>query len=75
MTVATRPDHVPPALVRDFDFHRDPQFRTDPFRAFERVRGDRIFWTPADGGYWVLTRSADIRALPRSYRMTTPPRR
>ena len=66
MTVATRPDHVPPALVRDFDFHRDPQFRTDPFRAFERVRGDRIFWTPADGGYWVLTRSADIRAVLRN---------
>jgi cytochrome P450 len=62
MNVET-PAHVPARLVRDFDHHRDPVITGDPFTAFERYRDDRIFWTPAYGGYWVLTRSADIRMI------------
>jgi len=61
MTHLTHPDHVPPELVRDFDHVTGEAFRRDPFAAFTSARGDRVFWSPHHGGYWVLTRMADIR--------------
>lgn len=57
----TKPDHVPADLVRDFDHVFGAAFARDPFAAFREVRGDRVFWSPHHGGYWVLTRMADIR--------------
>jgi len=56
-----RPDHVPSDLVRDFDHVLGADFARDPFAAFEAVRGERAFWSPHHGGYWVLTTMADIR--------------
>src|SRR5882672_10804487 len=55
------PAHVDPSLVRDFDYHSDPDFVADPFVGFDRARGDRAFFTLTQGGYWVLTRAEDIR--------------
>jgi cytochrome P450 len=55
------PTHVDPSLVRDFDFHTSPSFLVDPFAGFDRTRGDRVFYSSAHGGYWVLTRAEDIR--------------
>lgn len=57
----TLADHVDPALVRDFDYHAGAAFRLDPFVALDRARGDRAFFSTSYGGYWVLTRFADIR--------------
>jgi cytochrome P450 len=54
-------EHVDPALVRDFDYHGGAAFLVDPFQALDRARGDRTFFSVAYGGYWVLTRFADIR--------------
>jgi cytochrome P450 len=54
-------EHVDPALVRDFDYHAGPEFLVDPFGALDRARRDRVFFSNAYGGYWVLTRAADIR--------------
>ncbi|MDT7636281.1 MAG: hypothetical protein QOC83_569, partial [Pseudonocardiales bacterium] len=69
-----RPDHVPPALVRDFDHVFGAAFIEDPFAAFEQTRGDRAFWSPHHGGYWVLTRMADIReALQRPQQFSNWP--
>lgn len=59
--VLPRPDHVPAELVRDFDHVTGADFTADPFAAFHRARRDRVFWSPHHGGYWVLTRMADIR--------------
>ena len=59
--VQARPDHVPPELIRDFDHVTGVDFAADPFAAFQRARRDRVFWSPHHGGYWVLTRMADIR--------------
>jgi cytochrome P450 len=56
------PVHVDPALVRAFDYHTDPAFVADPFAGFDAARGERVFFSPAQGGYWVLTRADDIRA-------------
>src|SRR5216683_686067 len=65
MTEAGVPGHVPAEAVCPFDYHHDPRFLTDafgPFEAFDAVRGRRAFFSPAYGGYWVLTEAADIRA-------------
>ncbi len=56
-----RPDR--PSAVREFDHHSCPGITTDPFTAFDRFRDEPIFWTSAFGGFWVLTRFADIRAV------------
>ena len=56
------PAHVDPTLVRAFDYHTDPEFVADPFAGFDAARGDRVFFSLAHGGYWVLTRADDIRA-------------
>jgi cytochrome P450 len=55
------PAHVPAEVVRSFDYHHDPRFVADPFGPFDEVRGQRAFFSPAYGGYWVLTEAADIR--------------
>jgi cytochrome P450 len=55
------PAHVPADLVRPFDYHQDPDFLSDPHLAFERIRDQRVFFSPRYGGYWVLTRAEDIR--------------
>jgi cytochrome P450 len=55
------PAHVEPGLVRDFDYHSDPDFLVDPFVGFDRARGQRAFFSTNHGGYWVLTHAEDIR--------------
>jgi cytochrome P450 len=56
------PSHVPPELVRDFDFYRQPQGGAEPQLALKQQLhgGPDVFWTPHNGGHWVVTRSADI---------------
>jgi cytochrome P450 len=58
---ATPPDHVPPELVVDFDCFDIPDC-DDPQLAWRRLQesGPEIFWTPRNGGHWVLTRAEDI---------------
>jgi cytochrome P450 len=60
-TTARCPAHVPAEVVRDFDYHSDPQFLADPLAGFDAARGTRVFWTNSHGGYWVLTGVDDIR--------------
>ena len=57
-----RPDHVPPELVADFDLFDIPGGEDDvqlAMRAFQQ-KGPDIFWTPRNGGHWVVTRAEDI---------------
>ncbi|HEY6131734.1 MAG TPA: cytochrome P450, partial [Halioglobus sp.] len=51
-----KPDHIPDALVYDFDFHADPGIMVNPHdHALKLVReAPPIFWTPRNGGHWVL---------------------
>lgn len=49
--------------VRSLDHHNCPGVTSDPFAAYDRFRTDRIFWSPEYGGFWVLTRYTDIRAV------------
>jgi cytochrome P450 len=53
-----RPPHVSEALVYDFDFLRDPGFRTDPHGRYRQVveEAPPVFWTPRGGGHWMVCR-------------------
>lgn len=67
--VSERPDHVPDALVHDFDFVLDPGLARDPHaRVRELVRtAPPIFWTPRQEGHWVLLGHAANFAAARDW--------
>lgn len=68
-SVATRPDHVPAELVRDFNFYDIPGSAEDVQAAYAAIQqaNPDIFWTPYNGGHWVATRGEDIIAMQRDY--------
>lgn len=51
-----KPDHVPDALVYDFDYYHDEGLKTDPHgRLLDIIKATPpIFWSPRNGGNWVL---------------------
>ncbi len=51
-----KPAHIPDSAVYDFDAYRDPGLLVDPVkRIAEMVReAPPIFWTPRNGGQWVI---------------------
>ncbi|RJG00606.1 cytochrome P450 [Noviherbaspirillum sedimenti] len=57
-----KPAHVPAELVRDVDIFNLPGAREDVHLAWKRIQMEmpRIFWTPRNGGLWMLTRAADV---------------
>jgi cytochrome P450 len=59
------PGHVPPGLVFDFDFFAGPEFTYQPHQSLTtelRQRPD-IFYTPRNGGHWVIGRMEDAGEL------------
>ncbi|MET0183673.1 MAG: cytochrome P450 [Caulobacterales bacterium] len=55
--VAAVPSHVDPSRVHFYDIQRDKLFGEDPYNAGfinmrDKVPG--VFWTPANGGHWVV---------------------
>ena len=59
------PAHIPPELVRDFDFFAPPGADEDVHLAWKQVQdeGPEVFWTPRNGGHWIATRAEDIREV------------
>jgi len=55
------PPHVPERLVRDFNHVSGPEVIADAFGVFRNAPKEPIFFSPTNGGYWVLTRTEDIR--------------
>lgn len=56
------PDNVRPELVVDFNYLDQP-VTPDPHGQWKKLHdGPDIFWTPHNGGHWILTRAADIKA-------------
>ena len=59
-----RPDHVPADRVYDYDLYEAPReissdYQIDIVRRIHREAPD-IFWTPRNGGHWVVTRAREI---------------
>lgn len=57
--LASRPPHVDPEKVIDFDFYSDPRYAAagDMHRALflmAEEEGRGIFWTPRNGGHWFI---------------------
>jgi len=69
--VRTVPAHVPESLVVDaFDLYNMPLTNeADPQAAYVAFRqyGD-IFWSPNNGGHWVLTRAEDIKLVQNDWK-------
>ena len=62
---ALTPDHIPDALVVDFDMYVDPEFLLDPHeRIMDLIRNKPpIFWTPRNGGHWMfMSHAANFEA-------------
>lgn len=50
------PEHIPAALVYDFDMFFDPAYCEDPHkRVLDLIdNAPPVFWTPRNGGHWML---------------------
>jgi cytochrome P450 len=60
-----RPSHVPADLVFDFDMYADPRIHDDVQQAHAEVLKDApdVFYTPRNGGHWVVRRYAQMEVL------------
>ena len=56
------PDHVPAALLREFDHVNGLAVERDAFAVYRAAPKMRAFFSPLNGGFWVLTKTDDIRA-------------
>jgi len=71
--VSSVPGHVPPELVVDVDFYHVPGVEEDPHAAWMRIRdaAPRVFYTPGNGGHWIVTRADDVEEVLRDYERFT----
>jgi len=74
-----RPDHVAAEKVVDFDFYNDLSV-DDPHELIANLAKENpVFWTPRNGGHWVLAGHPEIFEAVRntevfsSHRMSIPP--
>ena len=70
-TVVT-PEHVPEELVVDFDYLKPAGIEGGDVYAAMKAFQDKspdIFWTPRNGGHWVVTRGEDIRWVQENYQI------
>lgn len=63
--ISEPPPHVPRELIHDVDIFNLPGAKDGPHAAWKRIQQEkpRIFWTPRNGGYWMVTRAEDIFAV------------
>lgn len=61
------PAHIPPTAVYDFDIHHDAGLLDDPHRRGLELAKEAppVFWTPFNGGHWVVLGYADSHAISR----------
>jgi cytochrome P450 len=69
--LAEKPDHVPQELVYDFDIYNPIGWTKgeEPYLAWKAMQDSHppIFWTPRQGGHWIVTRYADIKHVAESH--------
>lgn len=65
----SKPDHIPDALVYDFDMYFDSALVADaPARLLDVARhAPPIFWTPHNGGHWVICRHDAVLRAARNW--------
>jgi cytochrome P450 len=66
--LASKPAHVPDALVVDWDFTAPPGAADNLNAAWKSLHeGPDIIWTPRNGGHWIATRAADIEHMQKNH--------
>ncbi len=62
-----KPAHIPDELVVDFDFNNFEGGHDDLHAGYVKLMetSPDIFWTPHNGGHWVISRADDIIAVLR----------
>ena len=63
------PEHVSPDRVFDFDIYADPRVTEDVQASYARILADApdVFWTPQNGGHWMVKRYDAIREILHDY--------
>lgn len=63
------PAHVQPDRVYDFDFLSAPEFLYEPHRRLRKLHREapEIFWTPRNGGHWIVARAAPALEMLRRH--------
>lgn len=66
---AKKPAHVPDSLVYEFDYNTDLEYCRDPHVRAEYLAKSAppIFWTPFNGGHWMLQKYNDVFDALRDY--------
>ncbi len=61
-TTKELPEHVDPKIVFDFNIYGDPRLTEDLHDSYGTLHADApdVFFTPQNGGHWMLTRWDDI---------------
>ena len=63
------PEHVSPDRVFDFDIYADARITADVQASYARALKDApdVFWTPRNGGHWMVRRYDAIREIVNDY--------
>lgn len=63
----TVPKHIPQQVVFDFDIYGDDRLTENLHESYEKLHRDApdVFWTPRNGGHWMITRYEDIMDVVR----------
>jgi cytochrome P450 len=69
MTASSIPGHVSPDRVHAFDIYDDPRLRGDLHSGFAGIIAEApdVFWTPLNGGHWVVTRMSIAEEVLKDY--------
>lgn len=70
MSHANVPSHVSPDRVFEFDLYNDPRIMGELYDGYARVVREAppdIFYTPLNGGHWVVTRMAIAEEIAKNY--------
>ena len=56
------PDHVQRDQIVDFDFYNDPRYQPDLHLGIAQIIAESpgVFWTPRNGGHWVVSSHAAL---------------
>lgn len=59
------PPHIPPHLVQDFNIFFDGSYDAvfSRWRSLHDEGKPEIFWTPRNGGHWIVTRAEDVETV------------
>jgi len=64
------PDHVPAHLVKQFDYRYSDGIARDPWLYYaEASKGEPVFWTPCNGGHWVVSGAQAVDEVFRRYEL------